>query len=425
MGGEASRFCRLPLKKSRVQKLSSGSTSTVTHIKGKEFEQLIPSEPGPEKTHIEHVSESSGQVHETPMESYQSIERIESENGLGPPEVLAFPGSTGGQSLPHPDKPMRSSRKASTQNSQLRSSSTEDLHHHCLRQVRGDGETKKIRQSFVSEGSGGGAVARNSISSKSKSGSKIDLMAKPPVRSNDRTASCPAGAVGRPFPKRPIGCKLSSKCWLKLETLFRLMDEDGSNAVTRDEAKSFFQGAFSNLSVDAMFNEVDTDGSGAITSEEFIKFWLQVRGSGYKEQDILDELDELIEGGAWVDWKDGRDTVAHEIKFPKRPMLCRLSAKTWDKCEELFHLMSNNDEKMQITRDKAQHFFKGAFCNISADAMFNEIDLNHHGVITPKEFMRFWTQLKSYGYKDKDIREEVENLMEGNPWVDWKDGRRT
>merc|ERR1719188_210520 len=235
----------------------------------------------------------------------------------------------------------------------------------------------------------------------------------------------PGRPQGKPFPKRPIACKLSAKTWSKLEELFRLMDQDGSNAVTREEAKIFFQGAFSNLSVDAMFNEVDTDGSGAITSEEFVKFWQQVRSSGYKEQDILDEVGELIEGGAWVDWKDGRDTVAHEVKFPKRPVLCRLSASAWAKCEELFHKISNNDDKMQITRDKAQSFFKGAFCNISADAMFNEIDMDHHGVITPKEFMKFWVQLKSCGYKDKEILEEIENLMEGSPWVDWKDGRRT
>merc|ERR1719188_1168654 len=235
----------------------------------------------------------------------------------------------------------------------------------------------------------------------------------------------PGRPQGKPFPKRPLACKLSAKTWAKLEELFRLMDQDGSNAVTREEAKIFFQGAFSNLSVDAMFNEVDTDGSGAITSEEFVKFWLQVRSSGYKEQDILDEIGELIEGGAWVDWKDGRDTCSHEVKFPSRPLLCRLSQNTWKRCEELFHKMSGNDEKMQITREKAQHFFKGAFCNISADAMFNEIDLNRHGVINAKEFMNFWCQVKASGYKEKDILEEIDNLLEGSPWVDWKDGRKT
>lgn len=234
-----------------------------------------------------------------------------------------------------------------------------------------------------------------------------------------------APALGTPFPKRPIACKLSAKTWAKLEELFRLMDQDGSNAVTREEARAFFKGAFSNLSADAMFNEVDADHSGAITSEEFVKFWTQVRSSGYKEQDILEEVSELIEGGTWVDWKDGKDTYAHVEKFPKRPMLCRLSSSTWKKCEELFYKISGSDKEMQITRDKAQAFFKGAFGLISADAMFNEIDVKHHGIIHAKDFMAFWVQVKSAGYKEKDIMEEIECLMDGNPWVDWKDGRKT
>lgn len=235
-----------------------------------------------------------------------------------------------------------------------------------------------------------------------------------------------AVAVGAPFPKRPMGCKLTKETWDKLEKLFRLMDQDGSNAVTREEARAFFKGAFSNLSADAMFNEVDVDGSGAITSEEFVKFWSQVRSSGYKEQDILDEVSELIEGGTWVDWKDGRDTcTTKEVKFPRRPMLCRLSQKTWTKCEELFYKISGSDKELVITRDRAEAFFKGAWARISADAMFNEIDMKHHGAISAREFMNFWVQVKGAGYKEKDILDEIEMLNDGNPWVDWKDGRKT
>jgi Ca2+-binding EF-hand superfamily protein len=233
-----------------------------------------------------------------------------------------------------------------------------------------------------------------------------------------------AGAQGKPFPKRPMGCKLSQNIRDKLEELFRKMDPDGSNAVSKEEARLFFKGAFGKVSADAMFNEVDVDGSGAIDADEFVSFWIHVRKSGYKEQDILDELDELLEGGAWVDWKDGKDTgAAAGVQFPKRPMLCRLGANTWEKCRELF--MKIDPEGKCITQEKAaKHFVKG-FGKVSVDAMFNEIDMNHHGQITPKEWMKFWVQVKSNGYKDQDILDELDNLMEGQQWVDWKDGRST
>jgi len=244
-------------------------------------------------------------------------------------------------------------------------------------------------------------------------------------RSSLQKTGSAKSAQGKPFPKRPIGCKLSQNCWNKLEELFRKMDPDGSNAVSRDEARLFFKGAFGKMSADAMFNEVDVDGSGAIDSEEFVKFWICVRKNGYKEQDILDELDELLEGGAWVDWKDGRDTgKAADFAFPKRPMLCRLSQATWDKCRELFEKI-DTDKTYIITNEKAANHFKGAFAKVSTEAMFNEIDVNHHGQITAKEWMKFWVQVKSSGYKQQDIQDELDNLMEGQQWVDWKDGRST
>lgn len=233
-----------------------------------------------------------------------------------------------------------------------------------------------------------------------------------------------SGALGTPFPKRPMGCRLSQNCWDKIEQIFRKMDPDGSNAVTRDEARAFFQCAFGNLSVDAMFSEVDVDGSGAIDADEFIKFWVHVKKSGYKEQDIVDELEELISGGAWVDWKDGKttDKAIKKSQYPKRPVLCRVSQKCWDQCEALF-LKIDHDHSLVINREKAEKHFQGGFGKIGVDAMFNEIDEKHHGQITPKEWMKFWLQVRSAGYKEKEIVEELEEMMNGGAWVDWKDGR--
>jgi len=244
-----------------------------------------------------------------------------------------------------------------------------------------------------------------------------------------KTQSQAKGAQGKPWPKRPMGCKLSQACWDKLEELFGKMDPDGSNAVSREEARAFFKGAFGKISADAMFNEVDVDGSGAIDSDEFVSFWVHVRKNGYKEQDIMDELDELCEGGTWVDWKDGKDTgTANVLTWPKKPLLCRLSQAAWNKCQELFEKIDacGGEKTGVLTQEKAnKHFQGGKLSKVSTEAMFNEIDEKQHGQITPKEWMKFWVQVKSSGYKSQDIIDELENLMEGQQWVDWKDGRTT
>mmetsp|Transcript_50643 Transcript_50643/g.144726 ORF Transcript_50643/g.144726 Transcript_50643/m.144726 type:complete len:90 (-) Transcript_50643:87-356(-) len=86
------------------------------------------------------------------------------------------------------------------------------------------------------------------------------------------------------------------------------MDGNKDGEVTRDEARVFFKGNFGKLSASAMFNEVDNDDNGKITKTEFISFWTQVRRSGYREEEILEEVDSILKGGAWVDWNDQRST---------------------------------------------------------------------------------------------------------------------
>merc|ERR1711862_642750 len=116
----------------------------------------------------------------------------------------------------------------------------------------------------------------------------------------------------------PEGQKLSSNEPLSQEALekiaavFHKMDDNGDGTVVREEALSFFKqgGAFAKVSTDAMFNEVDGDTNGEISKDEFTGFWEQVKQNGYSEEDILEELSGLIEGGGqrtWIDWQDGRD----------------------------------------------------------------------------------------------------------------------
>ena len=57
-----------------------------------------------------------------------------------------------------------------------------------------------------------------------------------------------------------------------------------------------------------MFIVVDEDGDGSVTWDEFFAFWKNVLGSGYSEEDLIEEVDMMMEGGAWVDFDDGRTT---------------------------------------------------------------------------------------------------------------------
>lgn len=229
--------------------------------------------------------------------------------------------------------------------------------------------------------------------------------------------------TGKAFPSRPRLCKLSEKCWAQMKSLFEKMDKDGCNVVTKEKAHAFFNN-FKNVNVEALFNEVDVDNSGAITAEEFIDFWQQVRASGYTEVQIMEEMEQILEGGAWVDWKDNRDTGAKaKLSFPRRPFFCRLSSKAWDKVRELFMKMSHGQPA--ITEEQANGFFMGAFANVSVRAMFKEVDLLNHGTITAQEFVSFWVQVKGSGYKEAQILEELDLLLDGGSWVDWDDRRST
>eukprot|EP00746_Dinoflagellata_sp_MGD_P009108 gnl/MRDRNA2_/MRDRNA2_118381_c0_seq1.p1 gnl/MRDRNA2_/MRDRNA2_118381_c0~~gnl/MRDRNA2_/MRDRNA2_118381_c0_seq1.p1 ORF type:complete len:128 (-),score=43.49 gnl/MRDRNA2_/MRDRNA2_118381_c0_seq1:67-450(-) len=93
----------------------------------------------------------------------------------------------------------------------------------------------------------------------------------------------------------------------KLKEFFKKMDIDGNGDISKDEATKFWGKNFAKVNADAMFNEV-ADGSGSITEAGFLEFWSQVKKSGYKDKDILDELESMMEGGSWVDWKDQRST---------------------------------------------------------------------------------------------------------------------
>eukprot|EP00928_Gymnodinium_smaydae_P083849 TRINITY_DN67086_c0_g1_i1.p1 TRINITY_DN67086_c0_g1~~TRINITY_DN67086_c0_g1_i1.p1 ORF type:complete len:312 (-),score=65.07 TRINITY_DN67086_c0_g1_i1:96-1031(-) len=94
----------------------------------------------------------------------------------------------------------------------------------------------------------------------------------------------------------------------KIELLFDRMEANGDTRLTKEEARRFFK-SFGKLSADAMFSEVDENGDEVITKDEFLGFWRQVKKNGYAEEDIEADIDDLLEGHAWVNYEDDRDVT--------------------------------------------------------------------------------------------------------------------
>jgi len=94
----------------------------------------------------------------------------------------------------------------------------------------------------------------------------------------------------------------------KLTAFFNKLDVDDDKEITKEEAISHWGKNFAKINAEAMFNEVDVDGDGKVTIEEWYAFWENVLRHGYSAEEVEEELDELVEGGSWVDFNDGRNT---------------------------------------------------------------------------------------------------------------------
>ena len=101
---------------------------------------------------------------------------------------------------------------------------------------------------------------------------------------------------------------LSEVLTSKLKAFFDKMDDDKNGEVSKEEAIAFWGSNFAKVNANSMFNEVDADGNASISWDEFLKFWQNVVASGYAEEDVVEEVDMMLEGGSWVDFNDGRTT---------------------------------------------------------------------------------------------------------------------
>ena len=86
----------------------------------------------------------------------------------------------------------------------------------------------------------------------------------------------------------------------KVIKLFSLIDVDDSKTIDREETLKFWSKGFAKLNSTVLFEQVDKNNDGTIQFEEWLEFWRLVYESGYSEEEICAELDNMIKGGSWV-----------------------------------------------------------------------------------------------------------------------------
>ena len=104
-----------------------------------------------------------------------------------------------------------------------------------------------------------------------------------------------------------------------MDKLFKLIDIDDSKTIDREETLKFWSSNFAKINSTVLFDQVDTNGDGSIQYDEWIDFWRIVYDSGYSEDEIIQELDNMIHGGSWVKFETNRKLGGHaKIKKLKK-----------------------------------------------------------------------------------------------------------
>lgn len=107
---------------------------------------------------------------------------------------------------------------------------------------------------------------------------------------------------------------LKEKC---LE-LFRKIDTDGSKTIDKAETMKFWGKKFAKLNSDELFHSVDKNNDGSIQEEEWLEFWHNVYCSGQPKEDIIFELNNILEGGAWVKYENVSNLNQNYKKKPTK-----------------------------------------------------------------------------------------------------------
>ena len=117
--------------------------------------------------------------------------------------------------------------------------------------------------------------------------------------------------------------QLPPKLFEKVDQLFKLIDIDDSKTIDREETLKFWSSNFAKINSTVLFDQVDTNGDGEIQYNEWIDFWRIEYDSGYSEEEISNELENIINGGSWVKFETNRKLRGHsKIKQLKMEGKC-------------------------------------------------------------------------------------------------------
>ena len=100
--------------------------------------------------------------------------------------------------------------------------------------------------------------------------------------------------------------ELPPKLKEKVDALFRLIDIDDSKTIDRDETLKFWSSNFAKINSGVLFDQVDKNNDGSIQYDEWVEFWRVVYDSGYSEEEIFSELENMIHGGSWVKFETNK-----------------------------------------------------------------------------------------------------------------------
>ena len=102
------------------------------------------------------------------------------------------------------------------------------------------------------------------------------------------------------FIKNILFFQMPPKLEEKVRKLFSLIDVDDSKTIDREETLKFWSKGFAKINSTVLFEQVDKNNDGTIQLEEWLEFWRVVYESGYSEEEVCAELDNMIKGGSWV-----------------------------------------------------------------------------------------------------------------------------
>ena len=115
---------------------------------------------------------------------------------------------------------------------------------------------------------------------------------------------------------------MPSKLEEKVKKLFSMIDKDNSKSIDREETLKFWSKSFAKINSKVLFDQVDNNNDGTIQLEEWLEFWRIVYESGYTEEEISTELDNMIKGGSWVKFETNTKTSKDREKQLKKKGKC-------------------------------------------------------------------------------------------------------